>query len=150
MLPLAHIPTPSQALHNFTAEISGVCCSRCTWDVHCVLVYLLPKALWFPCQPVPNLLGFLDLCVLQIPRCQNKPTSLVLLVWHPCPFLHCQAWPFLGKECANRNWNTVRCDQHSMSQVICPPCWIFSPFVNRTMCQITSQWKLLNEELWFF
>lgn len=40
---------------------------------------------------VPNLLGILDLCILQIPSCQSIPPSLVLLGRHPCPFLHCQA-----------------------------------------------------------
>lgn len=62
LITLAHIPTPSQGLHNFPfQQISGICCSRCTWGAYCVLVYLLPKALWFLCQSVLNLLGILVL-----------------------------------------------------------------------------------------
>lgn len=106
------ITLPHPHRHITTSHHSRSLCSRCTWDAHCVLVYLLPKVLWFTCWQMPNLLGIPDLWILQIPSCQSMSPSLVPLVWHPCAFLPLVKYVYLHNTLCKQELPTMRCDQH--------------------------------------
>lgn len=121
------ITLPHPHRHVTTSHHSRSLCSRCIWDAHCVLVYLLPKGLWFTCRQMPNLLGIPDLWILQIPSCQGMSPSLVLLVWHPCAFLPLVKCVHLHNALCKQELPTAE-----VWPAPCPAGWIFWPFVNVT------------------